>query len=155
MTAQPSMPANSREPRRTSKAVNLQPPLSIRYQRASSVLPGTSLLKRAMIDSDTRDPGGPPDPSDSEHSTTEPDESERRPSLNRNSRTSGCRGIRVTLVATTVAPVTHLILLTVNPLTSARISLPLNQSQITTVTLLPLKELNGLREGSIMLKWPS
>jgi hypothetical protein len=35
-TVQPSMLVNPREPRRTSKAVNLQPLLSIRYQRASA-----------------------------------------------------------------------------------------------------------------------
>jgi hypothetical protein len=88
MTAQPSMLVNPHEPKQISKAVNLQPPLSIRYQRASSVLPGTSSLKRAMIGSDMRDPGGPPDPSDNEHSSTKPDGSERPPSCTRKSRRS-------------------------------------------------------------------
>jgi hypothetical protein len=41
-----------------------------------------------MIGSDMRDPGRPPDPSDSEHSSTKPDGSERPPSRTRKSRRS-------------------------------------------------------------------
>jgi hypothetical protein len=120
MTAQPSMPANPREPRRTSKAVNL-----VVHQVSHITANQTYLIV----------------------STSQPSPMGVRDLLHSPETPEGRRGIRVTLVTTTVAPL--------NLLTSARISLPLNQSPITTVTPLPLKKLNGLREGSIVLKWPS